>query len=142
MREIFPASDRFKVTYMMLWGALLGSCRHHGFIPWDDEVDFSVDYKRKKDMEKVVAHMGKNFKLWTSHGVRYKVTNRAKSWKTHQAWSWPFLDINFYKQSKTHIYDSYNTWERYKKSDVFPLILRPFEVSECRGIGVAMLLFA
>ena len=52
MRAVRDLCDRHGLRYFMIAGTLLGSARHRGFIPWDDDVDLAMP---REDFEKFLA---------------------------------------------------------------------------------------
>lgn len=66
LKEIDRVCAKHKILYWLDGGSMLGAVRHHGFIPWDDDLDiqmFRDDYNRF--LQIAPQELGENYFLQT-----------------------------------------------------------------------------
>ena len=51
LSEIIRICKKYNITYYADWGTLLGAVRHHGYVPWDDDIDLAF---KRKDFFKLI----------------------------------------------------------------------------------------
>ena len=141
-RDFTKFCDILGFPFILYGGTLLGSYRHHGFVPWDDDLDvlMNVSYRvplflqfSKLPGYQIVpidttagSYYYKFFKL--PRGARRTQQYSDGTW----AFYWPFVDIFFFEENSTHITDI--SWHMYsselytwKKEKFLPLKKRPLE---------------
>lgn len=66
LKEFISICEKYDLKYFVVFGTLLGTIRHKGFIPWDDDIDVGMpreDYDKFLDVAQ--KECGENFFLQT-----------------------------------------------------------------------------
>ncbi|XP_014680856.1 PREDICTED: uncharacterized protein LOC106820801 [Priapulus caudatus] len=119
-----------KVPYFVFGGALYGSYMCHDLLPWDDDIDIVVKVGERRHAEKLLLSLAPEYTVTNHTDKKYDkfhLKSTPKKWK--YAWSWPFIDISFYDENSTHVWEHHmrKTPHRvYPRAMVFPLHQRPY----------------
>ena len=119
------------MTYFMYWGTLIGSYRHHGRMPWDDEIDLMIPASQKQRVIEAFAPLLPTYIINRSANYRWKfhMANSTSIKRVGFNWKFPFLDLSFYRENQTTLWDEdpvFTSEHTYPKKFVFPLCRRPF----------------
>lgn len=145
--EILDILEKFKalcdmnnLTFMLYGGSLLGSFRHFGVIPWDDDIDVFMNSSDKHRLLKVLANIS-SYAIHSPPNMQWKFykkerntmyncsdSSSGKMFVKHK--TWPYIDIFFFSENDTHIWDEnsmYSSTYVFAKEDIFPLTVSLFE---------------
>ncbi|KAH9496090.1 hypothetical protein Btru_012706 [Bulinus truncatus] len=121
------AMAAFNISYFLAEGSMLGAYRHHGFIPWDDDMDICIN---GSDWRKIL-HCVPGFDVHADNNMMFKFFwNHSPLWKNENFIRFPFIDIFFFNEDSDYIW-AMTPFKKnrivFRKDDIFPLDHRPFE---------------
>lgn len=129
IKDVAEVCDKHGICYMADGGTALGSVRHKGFIPWDDDVDLIMP---RKDLDRFVEvfdqELGDKYELVTPNSKGHKVASLITE----------IYDKNSYKSS---LHNLDNDLPQGVMIDIFPLEYAPMNAVARKVKGtVAMIL--
>ena len=78
LSRVIAVCKKYNLTYYAYYGTLLGTVRHHGYIPWDDDVDIALKYEDyRKLLEVLPGELPETFgisSMYTSKSHRQQVS--------------------------------------------------------------------
>lgn len=121
LRLLQVASRIFEDNGIKWWlssGTLLGAARHHGFIPWDDDIDIVLLKEDYKKLEKILCNLESNEYVFHCHrtdidyvnefgkfrkkeGRVYSLSNRYKYYK------WTGIGFDIFAMEKTSRFSAF-----------------------------------
>ena len=122
IKRVKDAFETFDITYMLEGGSGLGSYRHHGIIPWDDDIDLTVNISQQKMLKKALEDIP-GHTLHSPNNSLWKFFNNNFARAGQSEYKWPVIDIFFFQVNETHVNDVTPNMFLFSdpKSDILPL---------------------
>ncbi|XP_052283477.1 uncharacterized protein LOC127880227 isoform X2 [Dreissena polymorpha] len=131
IRQIQTVCETNSIPFFFYGGSLIGSYRHFGPVPWDDDIDILLNVSDKQKLRDSVRGSTEYTLLEFKENLwKFFKTNRSKSLETNKNYMWPFIDVLFYGddgKNLTLLWDNVVPYPTFYKTDVLPLWYMPFD---------------
>lgn len=101
--DIMDTIDRFcrqeSICYSLAYGTLIGAIRHHGFIPWDDDIDIIMP---RKDYDRfITSFKAENYHVFSpeedpSYPLQYARVSDVRTYSVDQHGNASYLAIDVF----------------------------------------------
>ena len=89
LKYLIEICEEHKLTYFMYGGTLIGAVRHHGYVPWDDDIDVIMF---REDFEKLNKILEKNI------DCKFRFMNCLNEKTYHYTWGRLMLKNTLFKE--------------------------------------------
>ncbi|KAH9496072.1 glutamate decarboxylase gad1 [Bulinus truncatus] len=104
MLSATQAFAAFNITYFISEGTLIGYWRHHGIIPWDDDVDILFDSQQWQLARQVLSCLP-DLELNMGSDYMWKLYHKGSDfWKGEPNIKFPFIDFFMYNHDSAHLW--------------------------------------
>ncbi|CAG5119965.1 unnamed protein product [Candidula unifasciata] len=98
------AMTAFNITHIVRGGSLIGYYRHHGRMPWDEDVDILVDSEQWEIAREVLSCLP-DLQINLGPEYMWKLFHKdAQLWKDETFIKFPYVDIFLYKSDSEHVW--------------------------------------
>ena len=97
------ACKKHRLTFFLFEGALLGSYRHHGLVPWDDDIDIALNASQWRDIRRVLGAIP-GFTLFAPSDSQWKFYLTDLPPFNDKPFKYPYLDLFFFTQRGSSVW--------------------------------------
>lgn len=99
----FRACKKHGLSFFLIEGSLLGAYRHHGLIPWDDDIDIAINSSQWQKVRQVLGNIP-GFTLYASPDSQWKFYLSDLPAFHDKPFKWPNLDLFFFSEHDSYVW--------------------------------------